>query len=153
MCVAVCCSVLQCVAVCCSVLQCVAMCCSVLQYVCNTLEWLYRVKVFVISGVLRLNSTLRLNRADFMAPRMWKETYNYKKRSMHIKRDLFTWNETYTKRDPWMRLLKGPMHIWKKTIEKWPVKETYEKRSMHMKRDVYTWNETNTKKDDIKSDL
>jgi len=51
----------------------------------------------------------------------------YEKRPIHMKRNLYTWNETY-------------LHGNKTRV--CGERDVYEKRRIHMKRDLNTWNET-----------
>jgi len=100
---------------------------------------------------------------------IWKETYSYEKRPLHMKRDLFIWMETYSyqktlhhikrHRIMWKKTCRRDLFIWKETYsrEKRPFRikrhriiskdtESYEiicgvnqKRPIQMKRDLYKW--------------
>jgi len=53
---------------------------------------------------------------------MWKETYEYEKRPISVKRDLYMWKNTNKR-------------------EKIPI---YDKKPISLKRDLYMWKETYT---------
>ena len=90
---------------------------------------------------------------------LWKETHEHEKRPIYMKRDLYTWKETYERdylgthgrRGQTVSCWKRDLYIWKEIYiyGKRPIKKTLPRdswmvqtNSIILKRDLYTWQET-----------
>jgi len=93
-CIAVRCSVLQCIAVCWGVLQCVAVCCSVLQCVAGCCSVLQCVAVcsFMCGNESCHMCACRVTREYVM----WKMSHSHVTWYIHMWRDIFTCDVTYS---------------------------------------------------------